>query len=157
MFEACRLAIRHEATPAVLRLYNLINLRGRMAAMAKKRLCSCSMRVIGALSTPPLRPSMSFFVKWWLAVEHDRVEHWLEYRIIITALQGLTKRGFVIDTMEVTAPWSKLDAVYQAVRDAALSTPHAVSASFIFAQPFDGACLYFSLASRPPRDTPFPE
>ena len=25
--------------------------------------------------------------------------------------------------MEVTVPWSKLDAVYQAVRDAALSTP----------------------------------
>ena len=91
-------------------------------------------------------------------VEHDRVEHWLEHRNDTTALQGLTKKGFVIDTMEVTVPWSKLDAVYQAVRDAALSTPHAVSASAHLSHSYlDGACLYFSLASRPPRDTPLPE
>ena len=158
-FEACRLAIRHEATPAVLRLYDPIESARSHGGDGEETIVLVLDEGHQRIVDATLATVDEFFVKCGgSVVEHDRVEHWLEHRNDTTALQGLTKKRFVIDTMEVTVPWSKLDAVYQAVRDAALSTPHAVSASAHLSHSYlDGACLYFSLASRPPRDTPLPE
>ena len=36
------------------------------------------------------------------------VDAWLEHRNDTSALQALTRKGFVVDTMEIAAPWSRL-------------------------------------------------
>ena len=35
------------------------------------------------------------------------VERWLEHRNDVSALEALISRGYVVDTMEVSAPWSR--------------------------------------------------
>ncbi len=158
-FEACRLAIRHDATPAVLRLYDPIESARSHGGNGSETIVLILDEGHPRIVDATLETVHEFFTSCGATpCTDDRVAHWLQHRNDTTALQGLTKKGFVIDTMEVTAPWSKLDEVYEAVREAALSTPHAVSASAHLSHSYlDGACLYFSLASRPPRDTPLNE
>ncbi len=158
-FEACRQTIRHDATPAVLRLYDPIESARSHGGDGKETIVLVLDEGHQKIVDATLATVDEFFTACG-AIQHpeDRVAHWLQHRNDTTALQGLTKKGFVIDTMEVTVPWSKLDDVYEAVREAALATPHAVSASAHLSHSYlDGACLYFSLASRPPRDTPLDE
>ena len=158
-FEACRLAIRHDATPAVLRLYDPIESARSHGGNGSETIVLVLDEGHPRIVDATLETVRECFTNCGAtAMPEDRVAHWLEHRNDTTALQGLTKKGFVIDTMEVTVPWSKLNDVYDAVREASLSTPHAVSASAHLSHSYlDGACLYFSLASRPPRDTPLAE
>ena len=75
----------------------------------------------------------------------------MEHRNDTSALQGLTRKGFVVDTMEIAAPWSRLDAVYAATTAALLAVPHARVASCHLSHSYlDGACLYFTFAATPP-------
>ena len=37
---------------------------------------------------------------------------WMHHRNDTSALQALTRKGFVVDTMEIAAPWSKLAAIF---------------------------------------------
>ena len=152
-FEACRQAIRHDATPAVLRLYDPIESARSHSGDGTESIVLVLDEGHQQIVDATLATVDEFFTACGATKSSDdRVAHWLEHRNDTTALQGLTKKGFVIDTMEVTVPWSKLDEVYVAVREAVLATPHAVSASAHLSHSYlDGACLYFSLAARPPR------
>ena len=79
--------------------------------------------------------------------------HWFEHRNDTTALQALTQKGFVVDTMEVAAPWSRLSAIYESVCSALRSVPHCRAASCHLSHSYtDGACLYFTFAAAPPPD-----
>jgi alkyldihydroxyacetonephosphate synthase len=81
------------------------------------------------------------------------VADWLEQRNDTGALQALTRKGYVVDTMEVAAPWSRLPALFADVRAALLQVPHAGSASCHLSHSYaDGACLYFTFLAQPPAD-----
>jgi alkyldihydroxyacetonephosphate synthase len=81
------------------------------------------------------------------------VDGWFEHRNDTSALQGLTRKGFVVDTMEIAAPWSCLDQIDAATRAAMMSVPHARVASCHLSHSYlDGACLYFTFAATPPAD-----
>ena len=55
--------------------------------------------------------------------------------------------------MEITAAWSAVDRVYEAVTSAILDLPHSRVASAHQSHSYgDGACLYFTFAARPPAD-----
>lgn len=55
--------------------------------------------------------------------------------------------------MEIAAPWSRLDAVFDAATTALMAVPHAVAASCHLSHSYlDGACLYFTFAATPPPD-----
>jgi alkyldihydroxyacetonephosphate synthase len=71
------------------------------------------------------------------------------HRNDVSALEKLISRGFVVDTMEIAAPWSKLDAIYTRTLDAigAVDGTLAVSAHQSHAY-LDGACLYFTFAGQ---------
>ena len=70
---------------------------------------------------------------------------WLAHRYSVSFRQSPALRaGLFIDTFEVAAPWSRLDAVYDAVRHA-LGAHAFVMAHFSHAYP-DGCCIYFSFA-----------
>jgi alkyldihydroxyacetonephosphate synthase len=78
----------------------------------------------------------------------------MEHRNDTSALQALTRKGFVVDTMEVAAPWANLPRIHADVRSAFLDVEHSRSASCHLSHSYsDGACLYFSFAATPPPDS----
>ncbi len=63
------------------------------------------------------------------------------------------RKGFVVDTMEIAAPWSRLADLFDATRAALLAVPGARAATCHLSHSYlDGACLYFTFAATPPPD-----
>jgi alkyldihydroxyacetonephosphate synthase len=81
------------------------------------------------------------------------VDAWMGHRNDTSALQGLTRKGFVVDTMEIAAPWARLGTLFDDVREAMLAVAHARAATCHLSHSYpDGACLYFTFAATPPPD-----
>ena len=81
------------------------------------------------------------------------VDQWFEHRNDTSALQALTRKGYVVDTMEVAARWSQLAGVVDATTTAQLAVPHALVSTCHLSHSYpDGACLYFTFAAAPPPD-----
>jgi len=152
--EACRLTMRSGATPAVLRLYDgPESARGRggdgttctLLALdeGNQHLVDGTMRVVDdACQNAGGRSG-----------DVELVEAWMQHRNDTSALQGLTRKGFVVDTMEIAAPWSALIGIFDGVREALLEVPHARAATCHLSHSYaDGACLYFTFAATPPAD-----
>jgi alkyldihydroxyacetonephosphate synthase len=88
-----------------------------------------------------------------VSASNDLVAGWLEHRNDTSALQTLTRKGYVVDTMEVGAPWSRLAELFEVVRAALRAVPHTLVASCHLSHSYpDGACLYFTFAAAPPAD-----
>jgi alkyldihydroxyacetonephosphate synthase len=84
-------------------------------------------------------------------LDETLVEQWLHHRNDVSALEALITKGFVVDTMEIAAPWRLLPAVREATIAALLSVPHARAATCHQSHAYtDGACLYFTFAATPP-------
>jgi alkyldihydroxyacetonephosphate synthase len=78
---------------------------------------------------------------------------WLEHRNDVSALEALISRGYVVDTMEVAAPWRVLPDLYARTTDAMRAIEHTLVASAHQSHSYlDGACLYFTFAGKPPED-----
>jgi alkyldihydroxyacetonephosphate synthase len=152
-FEACRRILRAGATPAVLRLYDGIeSARGHGGDGSRcvllvldegdERIVDAAMAVVHDVATAIGEPG-----------DPALVDAWTRHRNDTSALQGLTRKGFVVDTMEIAAPWSRLDDVHGAATAALLAVPHARAASCHLSHSYsDGACLYFTFAATPPPD-----
>ena len=57
------------------------------------------------------------------------VEQWLGHRNDTSALQALISRDYVVDTMEISAPWSRCDEIYEAATAAIRAVPGTLVAS----------------------------
>jgi alkyldihydroxyacetonephosphate synthase len=151
--EAIRRIIRRGATPAVLRLYDSVeSARGRGGDGS---LCTLLMLdegdeyVVGATLAIVQEEADELGAR----ADDQLVADWLEHRNDTSALQTLTKKGLVVDTMEIAAPWAKLGAVFETTTRALLGVPHSIAASCHLSHSYlDGACLYFSFAAKPPPD-----
>ncbi len=150
--EACRLVMRRGATPAVLRLYDAEeSARGRGGDGS-----NCVLLVLDEGDQSIVDGTMEVIATAVDAAggspaETALVAAWLEHRNDTTALQGLTRKGFVVDTMEIAAPWSALDELFVRVREALLAVPTARAATCHLSHSYsDGACLYFTFAATPP-------
>jgi len=147
--EACRRILRRGATPAVLRLYDEIESDRNYST-------GDALNVVVALD----EGDEPIVEGTWAVVEaecagaerlsDDLVEHWLGKRNDVAALEQLISGGLVVDTMEISAPWSRLQAIYAATvaAIAAVDGVLAVSAHQSHAYT-DGACLYFTFAGKP--------
>jgi alkyldihydroxyacetonephosphate synthase len=77
------------------------------------------------------------------------VDHWLESRNDVAALEALISRGFVVDTMEVTGLWAHLPTIYRETVAAISAVPGTLAASAHQSHSYpDGGCLYFTFAGR---------
>jgi alkyldihydroxyacetonephosphate synthase len=78
------------------------------------------------------------------------LEQWLAHRNDVSSLEALISIDYVVDTMEISARWNALDAIYENARAAisAVSGTAQVSAHQSHAYS-DGACLYFTFAAKP--------
>jgi alkyldihydroxyacetonephosphate synthase len=81
------------------------------------------------------------------------VDRWLTHRNDVSALAPLWRGGIVVDTVEISARWSALPALYDAVLAALGGVEGTLVASSHQSHGYtDGACLYFTFAGRPPDD-----
>ena len=143
---AMREAIRADATPAVLRLYDATESQRSHGGDGT----TCTLIVLDDGEQEIVDATLAVVDRY--ARTHgavnapvERVDHWLAHRNDTSGLQALTKKGFVIDTMEVAAPWSAMNEVYSNVCRAALAIDGARSISAHVSHSYlDGACLYFT-------------
>jgi alkyldihydroxyacetonephosphate synthase len=70
---------------------------------------------------------------------------WFGHRNDVAALETFISKGYVVDTLEVSAPWAALDRIYErdGGRHAAVPGSMLVSAHQSHSYP-TGACLYFT-------------
>ena len=152
--EACRNILQAGATPAVLRLYDAVESQRGQGGDGTQ----CMLLVLDEGHVELVDATMSIIDHCALSFGADSmddalVDAWMSHRNNTTALQGLTRKGFVVDTMEIAAPWSRLDALFDDVRAAMMAVPHARAASCHLSHSYaDGACLYFTFAATPPAD-----
>jgi alkyldihydroxyacetonephosphate synthase len=151
--DACRLVLRAGATPAVMRLYDEVESMGSGRGGDGTR---CTLLVLDEGSERIVDATMGVVTDCCGAGEPADaalVAAWLEHRNDTSALQGLTRKGYVVDTMEIAAPWSRLGSLSDTVRAALLAVPHATMASCHLSHSYsDGACLYFTFLAKPPPD-----
>ncbi|CAM9265375.1 unnamed protein product [Phaeothamnion confervicola] len=150
--DACRRILHRGATPAVLRLYDEPESQRGQGADGTY----CVLLVLDEGDPAIIDATMSVVADECrdageLPVE--LVEKWMHHRNDTSALQALTRKGFVVDTMEIAAPWSRLPRIFDEVRAAMLAVPHARAATCHLSHSYlDGACLYFTFAATPPTE-----
>ena len=143
---AMREAIRADATPAVLRLYDATESQRSHGGDGT----TCTLIVLDDGEQEIVDATLAVVDRYARAhgaviAPVERVDHWLAHRNDTSGLQALTKKGFVIDTMEVAAPWSAMNEVYSNVCRAVLAIDGARSISAHVSHSYlDGACLYFT-------------
>jgi alkyldihydroxyacetonephosphate synthase len=149
--EACRRILRAGATPAVLRLYDSIESAGAGRGGDGTR---CTMLVLDEGDQRIVDATMAVVAsscEQGTIGDQALVAHWLEHRNDTSALQGLTRKGYVVDTMEIAAPWARLPLLFERVRAALLEVRHAAVATCHLSHSYaDGACLYFTFLAKPP-------
>ena len=147
---AMRETIRAHATPAVLRLYDATESQRSHGGDGT----NCTLIVLDDGEREIVDATLAVVDRRARAhgaanAPHDRVDHWLAHRNDTSGLQALTQKGFMIDTMEVAAPWSKLGGVYDAVLAALREQPGTRSASAHVSHSYlDGACIYFTFVGQ---------
>lgn len=150
--EACRLILRRGATPAVLRLYDGVETQRSHGGDGTR----CALLVLDEGDIGLVEATFGVVEDECAAAlpaATDLVDEWMVHRNDTNALQVLTRKGFVVDTMEIAAPWSRLPVVFREARAALMAVPHARVASCHLSHSYlDGACLYFTFAATPPPD-----
>ena len=146
--DACRRILRRGATPAVLRLYD--------AAEAARSYDTGDRHVLLVMDeADPALVEATFAVVEAECAAAERldgglVDRWWGHRNDVSALEALTRRGYVVDTMEIAGPWSALPRIYARTVDALQSVPGTLAATAHQSHAYvDGACLYFTFAAKP--------
>jgi alkyldihydroxyacetonephosphate synthase len=146
---ACREAFRNGATPAVLRLYDASESKRSHGTDGTQ----CTLLVLDEGDERLVRATLSMIddsakTNGATSGNVDLVEKWLQHRNDTSGLQALTSKGYIVDTMEVAAPWSKLVGIFDDVRAAFLGVDGARAATCHLSHSYlDGACLYFTFAA----------
>ncbi|MDO8391814.1 MAG: FAD-binding oxidoreductase [Actinomycetota bacterium] len=150
--EACRRIMRRGATPAVLRLYDAIETQRGQDGDGS----NCALLVLDEGDPAIIDAVMGIVAEECAAAAPlpvELVEKWMHHRNDTSALQGLTRKGFVVDTLEIAAPWAALPGIFTAATAALMAVPHARVASCHLSHSYlDGACLYFTFAATPPQE-----
>jgi alkyldihydroxyacetonephosphate synthase len=149
--EACRRIMARGARPAIVRTYD-------PAESARSfDTGDCAVLLVRDEGDPELVAATMAVVAGECeaadVLDAGLVDRWWDRRNDVSALEALTTRGYVVDTLEVTAPWRAIAAVYDDVRAAVGSVEHVVVATAHQSHAYtDGACLYFTFAAQPPPD-----
>jgi alkyldihydroxyacetonephosphate synthase len=147
--ESCRRILRRGATPAVLRLYDPVEAdrsyqTGELAVLL----------VLDEGGEPALIDAAIEIVEeeceTALPLDVGLVEQWMGHRNDVSALERLISGGLVVDTMEITGPWSALPSIYADGVAAIKAVPGTLAASAHQSHAYaEGACLYFTFAGKP--------
>jgi alkyldihydroxyacetonephosphate synthase len=150
--EACRQVLRRGATPAVLRLYD------RTESDRHFDLPDTNVLVVLDEGDPAVLGGSMAVVDAVCAAapgsQHlgtDLVARWLAHRNDVSALAPLWRAGFVVDTVEISGPWSVLPGLFAEAVGALEQLDGTVAASAHQSHAYpDGACLYFTFGGHNP-------
>lgn len=147
--DVCRRVMQRGATPAVLRVYDATEAdrsygtgdRAVLLVMDEGDpiLVAASMAVV----TEEVQATAD-----WQPLDAELVERWLGHRNEVSALEALISRGYVLDTMEITAPWSSLASIYESTVEALLAAGARTTSAHQSHAYVDAACLYFTFAAK---------
>ena len=151
--EVCRRIMRRGARPAVLRHYDEIEgdrsykTGDRQVLLVMDEgdpaIVEATMRVIDEEARACGGESLDVAL----------VEQWMGHRNDVSALEALISRGYVVDTMEISAPWGACADIYAAATAAIRGVEGTMVASAHQSHSYsDGACLYFTFAGNPPAE-----
>jgi alkyldihydroxyacetonephosphate synthase len=149
--DACRRVLRRGAHPAVLRLYDAVEAdrnyqTGDIAVLlvldeGDELIVDATMTIVdeecelGGVEADPIDVGL--------------VEAWLGHRNNVSQLQPLVEGGIVVDTMEVTTPWSAAADAYREAVAAILAVDGTLAASAHLSHSYTGGCcLYFTFAGK---------
>jgi alkyldihydroxyacetonephosphate synthase len=143
--------LRRGATPAVLRLYDPTE-SARNFELGNR----CVLIVLDEADPEILDATLRVVDHECPAAGGERAEdelvaRWMAHRNDVSALAPLYRAGVVVDTVEIAARWSALDAIYDTAVTALLGIDGTLAASAHQSHSYtDGACLYFTFGGRMP-------
>ena len=150
--DATRRILRRGLSPAALRLYDAYESRSKFRTERGQNL----LIVLDEGDEHVVNASFAILgEECATATELDAglVEHWLAERNDVSSIPSILERGIVYDTLEITAPWSRLSDIYEKTVAAMMAVEHTLVASSHQSHGYtDGACLYFTFAGQPPED-----
>ncbi len=145
--DACRRILRRGANPAVLRLYDDVE-----SARSFGTSGVAVLLVLDEGERATVDPNLRIVDDECRAGENlgrSLVGRWLKHRNDVSQLEKLIGGGLVVDTMEITGPWSKLPAIYAESVKAIAQVEGTLAASAHLSHSYpDGACLYFTFAGK---------
>ncbi len=145
--DAMRRIVQRGATPAVLRLYDAAE-ADRTYHTGDRALLLVLDEGDGAIVDTTMEMVAEECVTAPRADE-AHVEHWLERRNDVAALEALISRGYVVDTMEVAGRWRDLPRIYDDTTAAIAAVPGTLAATAHQSHSYtDGGCLYFTFAAQ---------
>lgn len=148
--DLCRRILQRDAHPAVLRLYDETESRRNFDVD------DCVLIVLDEgepLIVDAVMAVVDDTTRGVTPLDELVVARWLEHRNDVSALAPLWASGIVVDTIEVSGPWSRLGAMRTSVLDALRSNESTIVASVHQSHAYvDGACLYFTFAGQPSGD-----
>ncbi|HAS09014.1 MAG TPA: FAD-binding oxidoreductase [Acidimicrobiaceae bacterium] len=149
--DACRRIVQRGLPPAVLRVYDAIEAdRSYQTGDRAVLLVMDEGDPIVVDATMAITAEVCADAE---ALDGDLVDRWLSHRNEVSALEALIGKGYVVDTMEISAPWSRLEDIYAATTGALRSVPGTLAASAHQSHAYsDGACLYFTFAAKVDED-----
>jgi alkyldihydroxyacetonephosphate synthase len=146
--DACRRILQRGGTPAVLRLYDSTEANRSYQTGDRAVLLVLDEGDAGIVDA-----TLAIVASECAAAEpldEGLLDRWLEHRNDVSALEALTRRGVVVDTMEIAGRWRDLPRIYERAREAILGVEGALVASAHQSHSYiDGACLYFTFAGNP--------
>jgi alkyldihydroxyacetonephosphate synthase len=145
--DAMRRTVQRGATPAVLRLYDATEAdRGFGTGDVALLLAldegdpAIVEATLGVLDEEAIAQGAT-------AADVALVERWMQRRNNVAELEDLVGKGFVVDTMEISAPWSVLGDLARNVVEALQGVEGTLVASTHQSHSYlDGGCLYFTFA-----------
>ena len=145
--EACRRILRRGGTPAVLRLYDEVESKRNFATEGVNVLLVLDEGERGVVD--PTMRIVDEECRHGDNLGRSLVGRWLSHRNNVDQLEQLIGGGLVVDTMEITGPWSKLPAIYGEAVKAITKVKGTLAASAHLSHSYpDGACLYFTFAGK---------
>ncbi len=145
--DAMRRILQRGATPAVLRLYDPTE-ADRTYHTGDRALLLVLDQGDGAVVDTTME-LVAEVCREGHPEDDAHVEHWLEHRNDVAALEALISRGYVVDTMEVVGRWRDLPAIYAATLAALNGVEGTIAASAHQSHSYvDGGCLYFTFAAK---------
>lgn len=150
--DACRRIVHRGARPAVLRVYDNIESDRTYKTGPDDHL----LLVLDEGDPAIVDATMSIVAeecKDAKLADVAFVQQWLGHRNDTSALQALISRDYVVDTMEIAAPWKHCVEIYAAATTAIRNVAGTLTASAHQSHSYpDGACLYFTFAGQPDRE-----
>ncbi|NLE18706.1 MAG: FAD-binding oxidoreductase, partial [Propioniciclava sp.] len=138
-------------TPAVLRLYDEVESKRNYSTGDGQNVVLVLDEGDGAI----VDATMGIVDEEAGAVGAERLDdalvgQWVSHRNDVSALERLITGGLVVDTMEISGPWSTLVGIYDATVAAIGGVEGTLAVSAHCSHSYlDGACLYFTFAGQP--------